>query len=127
MGDKWELSAPTEEAEVVLSLVLSAICTAISSHRDGTHQSLGTGGDCAMLGAQPPAEHCRPTSTALPKPTPRSCGCIAFAEGYLPACRIMRAIYLLMKMLILEYSYRVISIIMHIISTIISFRAGGLE
>lgn len=30
-------------------------------------------------------------------------------------------------MLILEYSYRVISIIMHIISTIISFRAGGLE
>ena len=38
--------------------------------------------------------------------------------------RITRAIYFLMKMLILEYSYRVIYIIMHIISTIISFRAG---
>lgn len=32
-----------------------------------------------------------------------------------------------MKMLILEYSYRVIYIIMHIIATIISFRVGGLE
>lgn len=41
--------------------------------------------------------------------------------------RITRAIYFLMKMLILEYSFRVIYIIMHIIATIISFRAGGLE
>lgn len=44
MGDKWELSAPTEEAEVVLFLVLSAICTAISSHRDRMDQSWGLRG-----------------------------------------------------------------------------------